>query len=77
MNRVVSDFAGDLYRPAMATSTTLDFPSLSTGIGMGMTRPLVDVTDLGKEIKVHAELPGVPKENVTAQIGTGPPSIIF
>ncbi|CAG8561115.1 2191_t:CDS:10 [Ambispora gerdemannii] len=40
-----------------------DFGALTTGF-----RPSVDVRDTGKEIVVHAELPGVPKENVNVEI---------
>ncbi|KAL2912024.1 hypothetical protein HK105_208517 [Polyrhizophydium stewartii] len=35
---------------------------------LGMFRPQVDVWDAGDSIKVHVDLPGVPKENVKADI---------
>lgn len=57
------------------TPSTLGAGGLGLGGGAGSAltswRPLTDVYDDGKQLRIHAELPGIPKENVKADIRNG------
>jgi HSP20 family protein len=59
--------------PFFNRRTMIDPWSMMRGMSGGeeLFSPRVDVWDTGSAIRVHADLPGVPKENVSVEIVNG------
>ena len=70
MNKIFDDFFGGFPGNSGALSQG------STSDNNALWRPRVDVSEDDKNISVHAELPGIPKENVTIDVTNNVLSIV-
>jgi hypothetical protein len=66
LNSVFDSYMRDI-RPSTATSGT----SSSSSSEVVTWRPSIDVKEDDKKITIHAELPGVPKENINIDFENG------
>lgn len=64
MNRVFDDFFRAFDMPLL---TNFDWPQLST-MDTGAISPKVDVSETDKQIRIHAELPGMTEKDVEVSL---------